>query len=263
MPTGATVEVTIELDRAGCLSARAHVAAIDQVFEHVAHLLVPDASPAALDATLADQRRHLQTVRTEAFRHGLAAVIEQLGSVESLLAGAERDIDAAHGGDADAAQKARRTLLEVDAILAAADLARSWPDLDAEAQRAAIAATSAVASYGTDHERKLLDEVMASLTRARSTRDAAELARQLRLIRRLSNAAWNRNPEAWTWYLEDAASELHEARDLPKATRLVEAGRAAVTAGDTETVRRVVKELWELLPVDAQARRKSFDSGVR
>ncbi len=263
VPTGATVEVTIELDRAGCLSARAHVAAIDQVFEHVAHLLVPDASPAALDATLADQRRHLQTVRIEAFRHGLAAVIEQLGAVESLLAGAERDIDAAHGGDADAAQKARRTLLEVDAILAAADLARSWPDLDAEAQRAAIAATSAVASYGTDHERKLLDEVMASLTRARSSRDAAELARQLRLIRRLSNAAWNRNPEAWTWYLEDAASELHEARDLPKATRLVEAGRAAVTAGDTETVRRVVKELWELLPVDAQARRKSFDSGVR
>jgi len=263
VPTGSRVEVTIELDRAGCLSARAHVAAIDQVFEHVAHLLVPDASPTALDATLADQRKHLQTVRTEAFRHGLAAVIEQLGAVEGLLADAERDIDAAHGGDADAAQKARRTLLEVEAVLAAADLARSWPDLDAEAQRAAISATSAVASYGTDHERKLLDEVMASLTKARASRDAPELGRQLRLVRRLANAAWHRNPEAWSYYLEDAASELHAASDLPRAQRLVDTARAAVLASDIDTVRRCVKEIWALLPVNAQARRKGFDSGVR
>ena len=32
----------------------------------------------ALDAALADQRKHLVAVRTDAFRHGLAAVIEQL-----------------------------------------------------------------------------------------------------------------------------------------------------------------------------------------
>ncbi|HET9993115.1 MAG TPA: Hsp70 family protein, partial [Kofleriaceae bacterium] len=41
VPTGSAVEVTIELDRGGRLSARALVPAIDQVFEHVAHLLVP------------------------------------------------------------------------------------------------------------------------------------------------------------------------------------------------------------------------------
>ncbi|MBK9031909.1 MAG: Hsp70 family protein [Myxococcales bacterium] len=263
VPIGSTVEVTIELDRAGCLSARAHVPAIDQVFEHVAHLLVPDAAPAALDAALADQRRHLMAVRTDAFRHGLAAVIEKLGAVEALLAAAERDIDAAHGGDADAGQKARRTLLEIDAVLAEADLARSWPELDGEAQQAAIIANGAVASFGTDAERRLLDEVLTALARARRDRDVAELGRQLLLVRRLSSAAWNRNPDAWTYHLEDAASSIHEASDLPKARALVEAGRAAVTAGDTDAVRRAVKQIWALLPVDAAARQKGHDSGVR
>src|SRR5678816_2154652 len=59
VPTGSAVEVTIELDRGGRLSARALVPSIGQVFEHVAHLLVPDAAPDALDAALRDLRRQL------------------------------------------------------------------------------------------------------------------------------------------------------------------------------------------------------------
>ncbi|MEZ4402256.1 MAG: Hsp70 family protein [Kofleriaceae bacterium] len=263
IPTGSAVEVTIELDRAGCLTARAHVAAIAQVFEHVAHLLVPDAAPAALDAALADQRKHLAAVRTDAFRHGLRAVLDKLGTVETLLATAEHDIDAAHGGDADAAQKARRTLLEVDAILADADLARSWPELDQEAQAAAIAATGAVASHGTAAERRLLDEVLAALERARRARDPAELGRQLRLVNRLRTAARERDPDIWPLYLEHAASSIHEASDLPAAQRLVTTARAAAAAGDHDGLRRAVKALWTMLPIDAETRRMGFDSGVR
>ena len=71
MPTGSAVEVTIELDRGGRLSARALVPAIGQVFEQVAHLLVPDAAPEALDARLCGHARaRLMELRTDAFRHG-------------------------------------------------------------------------------------------------------------------------------------------------------------------------------------------------
>ncbi len=263
IPLGAKVEVTIELDRAGCLTARAHVPAIDQLFEHVAHLLVPEAAPAALDAALSDQRRHLTQLRTEAFRSGLRKVIDQLDQVEGQLAAAEKDIDAAHGGDADAAQKARRTLLEIDAVLAEADLVRTWPELDTEAREAAIHAASAVSAFGTDAERKLLDEVIAAIELARAARDPAELARQLRLCRRLGNAAFHRNPEAWELYFEHAASEIAVATDLPRARALVDEGHKAVAASDLARLRKIVQDLWALLPVDAQDRRRSFDSGVR
>jgi molecular chaperone DnaK len=263
VPTGAAVEVTIELDRGGRLAARALVPAIGQVFEHVAHLLVPDASPDALDASIRDLRRQLMELRTDAFRHGLGQVIEKLDRIESRLSEAERDIDAAHGGDADAAQRARRALLDVDATMTEADLARKWPQLDEQARHTAIAASSTVGMYGTASERSLLQDVLTAMDQARRDKDPAELERQMRLARRLSNAAYHRTPEAWRWYFEDAASEVSKCRDLPKAHRLVAEGKAAMERDDDPELRRVVKALWQLLPEDSEARKKGFDSGVR
>ncbi len=263
MPTGTAVEVTIELDRGGRLSARALVPSIEQVFEHVAHLLVPDASPESLDASIRELRNQLAELRTDAFRHGLGKVIEKLDQVEARLAEAERDIDAAHGGDADAAQRARRALLDVDGIMAEADLAKKWPELDEQARSAAIHASASVGMYGTDAERTLLQEVVAAMEKARKDKDAAELERQMRLCHRLSNAAYNRNPEAWEWYFSDASSELSKMSDIVTGQRLVTEGKAAIAKGDNEDLRRVVKALWRLLPEDSEARKKGFDSGVR
>ena len=263
VPTGSPVEVTIELDRGGRLSARALVPVIDQMFEHVAHLLVPDATPESLDKALGDLRRQLMELRTDAFRHGLGHTIEKLDSLEARLAEAERDIDAAHGGDADAAQRARRALLDIDATMAEADLARKWPELDAAARQAAITASSTVGFHGSDAERALLQEVLAAMDKARRDKDAPELERQMRLAQRLSSAAFNRTTEAWEWYFEEAASEISRARDLPRANKLVADGKAAIARGDLDELRRVVKALWQLLPEDSEARKKGFDSGVR
>jgi len=263
VPTGSAVEVTIELDRGGRLSARALVPSIGQVFEHVAHLLVPEAAPEALDAAMRDLRRQLVELRTDAFRHGLGQVIEKLDRIESRLSEAERDIDAAHGGDADAAQRARRALLDVDGTMAEADLARKWPELDEAARHTAITASSTVGMHGTDAERGLLQEVLAAMDKARKDKDAPELERQMRLASRLSSAAFNRTPDAWEWYFEDAASEISKMRDLPRAQRLVTEGKAAIARSDHDELRRVVKALWQLLPEDSEARKKGFDSGVR
>jgi molecular chaperone DnaK len=263
VPTGTPVEVTIELDRGGRMAARALIPSIGQVFEHVAHLLVPDAAPEALDVALRDLRRQLMELRADAFRHQLVQVIEKLDRIEARMSEAERDIDAAHGGDADAAQRARRALLDIDGTLADAELARKWPQLEEEARRTAITASSTVGTHGTDAERTLLNEVLAAMDKARKDKDAPELERQMRLASRLTSAAFNRTSEAWEWYFEDAASEISRATDLPRANQLVAEGRRAIERGDTPELRRVVNALWRLLPADSEARKKAFDSGVR
>ncbi|MDX2091706.1 MAG: Hsp70 family protein [Kofleriaceae bacterium] len=263
LPTGTAVEVTIELDRGGRLSARALIPTIGQVFEHVAHLLVPEAAPDALDAALRDLRRQLMELRADAFRHQLGHVIEKLDRIEARMSEAERDIDAAHGGDADAAQRARRALLDIDGTMADAELARKWPQLDEEARRTAITASSTVGMHGTDAERTLLNDVLAAMDKARKDKDAPELERQMRLASRLTSAAFNRTSEAWEWYFEDASSEISKATDLPRANQLVNEGRKAIERGDTSELRRVVNALWRLLPADSEARKKAFDSGVR
>jgi len=74
----------------------------------------------------------------------------------------------------------------------------------------------------------------------------------MRLAQRLSNAAFNRTPEAWEWYFEDAASEVSKCRDL-RAPSACHRGQAAIDRADNTELRRVVKALWQLLPRAATA----------
>jgi len=151
----------------------------------------------------------------------------------------------------------------VDATMAEADLAKKWPELETESRQIAIGAAATVGTHGSEAERALLQDVLAAMDKARRDKDAPELERQMRLAQRLSSAAFNRTSEAWQWYFEDAASEMSRATDLPRAQKLVAEGKVAVDRGDTESLRKVVKALWNLLPEDSEARKRGFDSGVR
>ncbi len=263
VPSGSSVEVTIELDRGGRLSASALLPATGQVFEEVAHLLVPLAEPAALEAGLSNLRRRVIELRTEAFRNGWTEVLTPLEGAESQLDAVERDVIAVRGGDEDAGQKARRTLLELDAAVGEAELRRRWPELEEKALHDLAWASDWVSRYGTQAEVKLFEEVSAAASRARDARNPGELERQLRLVRRLGNAAFYRHPSAWQWVFEGAASEVGSASDLLKANQLVDQGRAAIERGDTASLRTIVEHLWQLLPIDVQTRRLGFDSGIR
>ena len=263
VPAGSAVEITLELDRGGRLAARALVPSLGQVFEDVAELLVPEATPEVLEASVAALRERLVAVRKAALGRGDRAVVEQFAGADKLLAEAQRDLAAARGGDADAAQKARRTLLELDAMVEEVEADARWPEVDAEARERVVWASRWVSQHGTTHEKAVLDGVTDSVARARKTRDLPELQRQMRLLRDLGTTAFHRHPEAWEWLFESAASEIDGARDLPRARKLVDEGRRALGKKDTEGLRRVTEQLWDLLPVSAQQRRLGYDSGLR
>lgn len=134
LPAGALVEVTLELDRGGRLAARAHIPQLKQVFENVVQLLVPEADPETLAATLEATGKRITTLRAEAFRLGDAKPITALAEAELTLRSIARDVEAAKGGDADAAQRARRALQELEATLDDIEAGRRWPELEAEAR---------------------------------------------------------------------------------------------------------------------------------
>src|SRR6185503_17326362 len=103
----------------------------------------------------------------------------------------------------------------------------------------------------------------AAMEQARAAKDAGELQRQLRLVQRLASAARARDPDHWRFQLEYAAADVGTCRDLPRAQRLVAEGKAALERGDVEALKKAVRGLWELMPEDAEARMKAFESGVR
>ena len=263
LPAGSPVEVTLELDRGGHLSARALVPALNQVFEHVAHLLVPDATPESLDETIKQMRARLRELRSEAVRRDAQRVIGKLTFAEVSLAEVETDIAAARGGDADAGQKARRTLLEIDGLLEEAEADKRWPELDEEAREELAYASALISRYAVPSEKQLFDEAARGVEKARKERNPVELQRQLRVVRNLRVAAFHRDPKAWERLFERAASEADQATDLVRAQALVRDGRKALERGDTAALRPIVEDLWKLLPVSAQSKKLGYDSGVR
>lgn len=263
LPAGSPIEITLELDRGGHLSARALVPALGQVFEQVAHLLVPDATPDALDAIAIAMRGRIIELRADAMQRNAERTIGRLTYIECALADAERDAQAARGGDADAGQKARRTLLELDGMLEECEADKRWPELENRARRDLSEAAIWVGQYGSKSEQQLLEEASQAVEKARADRNAVELQRQLRVVRNLYNACFQRHPEAWAWMFEDAASDADQATDMVRARTLVQAGRKAIERKDMDALRPIVQDLWKLLPVSAQQRRLGHDSGVR
>ncbi|APR84198.1 Chaperone protein DnaK [Minicystis rosea] len=263
LPAGAPIEVTLELDRGGHLSARALVPALGQVFEQVAHLLVPDATPESLSATLEAMRARLRELRADAHRRDASRVIGKLTFVEVSLAEVENDIAAARGGDADAGQKARRTLLEIDGMLEEADADKRWPELDEEAREMVSWASVLITKWGTPSEQQLFNEATQAVEKARASRQPVELQRQLRVVRNLRVAAFYRDPRVWEKLFENAAAEADRCTDIVKAQALVRDGRKAVARNDMAALKPIVEALWELLPVSAQSRKLGYDSGVR
>jgi molecular chaperone DnaK len=263
LPAGSEVELTLELDRGGRLSARALVPSLDQVFEEVAHLLVPAADPEVLQATAEAMRDRLVSLRGDAFRNGTPQILGTLDRVEQGLAEVERDLEAARGGNEDAGQRARRSLLELDAELEQVEQTKRWPELEERKVRTMTWASACISQYGTPREQKLFEEVSDAIERAAGERDPRELQRQLRLASQLGETAWYRDPSTWEFLFEDAASKVDSASDLPRAQTLVREGREALARDDNQALRRVTERLWRLLPADVKTRRQSFDSGVR
>jgi molecular chaperone DnaK len=224
---------------------------------------VPDATPDALTTGLAATRERLAQLRTSAFRHGLTRSIEQLGKVEQTLGEVERDIGAARGGDADAGQKAKRGLLDVDATLDQVEGDSKFPELEEQAVGAVAWASSWVARFASPQEQRLFDEAVAGVEKARKARQVHELQRRIRQVRQLGNSAYYKHPSAWQEQFEYAASDMSSMTDLPRAEKLIADGRAAVERGDTNTVKRVTEQLWRLMPADAQERKQGHNSSLR
>ncbi len=263
LPAGSEVEVTVEVDRGGRLRAQAMVPRLQQVFEEVAHLVVPDAPPETLALQLEGLKTRVEAARAAALRNDDATVQDRLYDVEWSMQDAALDIDAARGGDADAAQKARRTLIELDAQLAELEEAGAWPELELQARQRVAWAMSWIESHGTDHERKMVQDAAAAVESARSSRRAAELQRQLKVVTQLGTSAFFRDPDAWRFTFEQAASDVSQATDLARAQSLVEQGREALRAGDRGRLRGIVQELWRLLPADVRDRSLGHGSGLR
>lgn len=263
LPAGSEIEVTVELDRGGRLAARAFVPALQQTFEQVAQLLVPALSVEAMEQSLGELFRRTGDAAMAAARAGDATALARIERSRGMLTSSRDDVTAARAGDADAGEKARRMLLEADALLAEVEAEQAWPEAVGRAQHEILTAAGWIGQYGDEVERRALRDAEGRIRQLVTARQAADLEREVRAVRRLWVAAYYRGPDSWEAQFQLFAARVSEASDLPRAEAAVRAGREAIARQDRAGIEAALRVLWTLLPPEAEERRLSHDSGVR
>jgi molecular chaperone DnaK len=266
IPAGTPVEVTIVIDRGGKLAATARVTTEGkhtQQFDGVAQLVMPEPDAESLKRNLATARQRCDDALAAAFRSGDSETIERLQAVQQRLAGVEPQISAVRGGDSDAGQRGAIALLDADAVINDIESEQQWPEFEEDARNTYAWAVDCVSDFGKPSEQTALEKAGAGLDRALDRHSVAEANRQLLVIQRLGRGAFRRHPKAWQMLFESCVSRLEESTDLGRAKKLEARGRKAIEASNNGELRGVVEQMWELFPVDPEARRMGFDSGVR
>ncbi len=266
IPSGTNVEMTLEVDRGGKLSASARVVQEGRKsisFEGVAQLIMPEATPESLDTNLQAATKQVHEAQSRAFRDGETSHIAQLNLLSLRLEEVSELADALSGGDTDAGQRAARLLLDVDAELSNLDAEQRWPELEAEAQDDYSWALGWSGENGKESEHRLLDRAGVALDRAIERKNVVELMRQLRVIRRIGTTCYRRDPDSWVADFEYCTARTSETTNLKTARALAKKGEKAIAKGDMQALRSTVREFWEIMPSDPETRRMSFESGVR
>lgn len=263
LPAGSEIEISLELDRGGRMSARARLPGGLGVIDRVERLMVPAADPDTLVEVATRMRERVNELRGRAFREGSALAVDGLDGLESELRELDELISEACAGDFEAGENARRRGLELEARLDAWDEGSRLRELESQARSTLAWANTWVSLRGTPRESALLEEVAGAMEAARRRADGVDLQSQTRIAAQLGEAAWLRDPTAWAMLFERFCSELDDSVDLPKANALVDRGRVALEREDWAGLRSVVDRLRPLLPARASTRRLAHGSGVR
>jgi molecular chaperone DnaK len=257
-----TVQVSLEVDRGGQLSARALVPSLNQVFEQVAQLLVPEASPRCWSQPQVTDRSHGRAARQrlpprpESHRWSACtsrSTSSASWSETSVPPKVAMPMPPKSPPVADRARRAHRGARGREALARAV---RKAVRQVYRRQHAGDALGHRVREAAPHGRRDGGREGPASQRRKRATAAAATGTE-------LATAAYYRNPEVWEDEFREALSHVERASDQARAQSLVQQGNQALAAGDNDKLRDIVEKLWKLLPASAEQRRQGYDSGVR
>ncbi len=263
LPVGTRLEITLSLDRSGQMHARADIPSAGKTFDNIIHILIPTASLETLEEGLKAAEPRANLALKQVFRAGDSRSARNLNQIPALLVEAKRSLEAARGGDSDAGQRLRRLILEIEGTLDSVDQTLEWPKLVSEANERMEAAVYWVSAQGTASEQNLLDRELTGARSAIDSGDALELDRRVKTIRRLTDAAYLRDPRSpfltFDWYTENIAS----ATDIPRASELLDKGREYYRQEDAEALKNINSKLHAFFPGTEEERKLSFESGVR
>jgi hypothetical protein len=171
--------------------------------------------------------------------------------VKELLAG---------GGDPD---KCERRLLELKIKLDEAADALEWPALVSEARECLGALKAIAKEHGDSDQHKRAAELTQELQTVMRKQALDDLRSKIAEVTALWWEIASAQLAYWVYQRQELEKQVGVMSDQPRATRLLDQGRAFISHGNAAGLQNVVRELWRLLPEEVvEETRRGYQAGI-
>ncbi len=263
LPAGTPIQITLELDRGGNLTAIAYIPAINKLFNGVLHLLLPGANLTNLRKQAGILRQRLTYVPQQAFVYTNTSRISTYTTWQNEIERAEYDLSLLQGDNQEAGLRSVHTLTGIEEKLDREEAVINLEDKISKDALDLLFHYDWIGDYGTEQEKNMLTRATSAMDQAKKQKKLTEYNRQCAIIKKLANNAFDRSPNAWPTYFESSIARIHEASDLQKASILVERGWEALNENDIPELKTIVYKIWQLLPPALVSQCQNGGSGIR
>jgi molecular chaperone DnaK len=263
VPVGSEIEVTLHIDTSRIITVGAYVPVLDQEFRGTVDLKMHSQDLASLQRDYDTEMSRFREVKAKAANAGGQ-------TAESLIRVAEQSPRRQEGGellqakgDPGAAAKCEKRLLELKIKLDEAADALEWPALVSEARQSLQDLVEVDKEHGTSEQHQRAAKLVEESERLIRLEYTEDLRRKMVQVRALWWELISAQPAFWVYHLQQLESQVDLMSDQPRATRLLDQGRAFLSQNNLVGLQNVVRELWNLLPVEAaREAKRGYQAGV-
>jgi molecular chaperone DnaK len=251
LPVGSEIEVTLQIDESRIVTVNAYVPVLDKEFKTTLVLRAHSRERGALQEDYDAEMARFAEVKAKAGIAGGDAAEKLIRSAENSEVLQEVRELLAREGDPDAAAKCEKRLLELKIRLDRATDELQWPSLIAEAREWIGYLAELDKEQKSDALHKRCVSITAEIEQIIGTKSSDDLRHKIEQARSLWLEINMAQPAFWVYQHQELEKRVGEMSDKARASRLLEQGRAFVSQNNATGLQNVVRELWNLLPDDA------------
>jgi molecular chaperone DnaK len=264
LPAGTEVEITLRMDESRIITVTAYIPLLDEEISKKIELKKKNPNAQFLQEDFDAEMSRFREAKAKAAKTGAGSAEGLIDDMEdSPLLQEVKDGLTAAKGDADAANKCEKRLLELKLKLDEAANALEWPALVAEAKDWLKYLSLVIEKHGTQQQIQRAEELKTQINEIIRDHKAERLRKRIEQVASLyyevvmAQAGW------WVNQFQMMEKQQDKMTDQPRAARLLDQGRDCLSRNNTAGLQSVVRQLWELVPSDvAEAAKRGFQAGV-
>lgn len=262
LAAGSEIEVTLKINESREILVYVYVPVLDEEYEE--RLNLGKTTNPNLDKEFAAELARIDKLRETADNADDASGVKKLDKIESSTLVQEiKGCVSAAKGDADAAQKAEKLLLELKIALDEVENTISWPKTVAQARDWLTDLAKLAQQHGTPDQISRSETLNKETEEIISNREHDRLQRKQKQIEDLYFQILFSVPAYWVNQFQRSVDQRSKMSNQAQAEKLINMGQSYLDQNNLDGLKNIVLKLWDLLPKSVvQEASRGFGSGI-